>query len=76
MYWLEREDRDDPIPIKVIRHHDYLAVASTEVGVEHIDGAWTGPIATPEEILQKKKEAVAEEIYEKRLDMYVAKQRE
>jgi hypothetical protein len=76
LYWLEKEDRDEPIPIRVIYHHDYLAVASTEVGVEWIDGAWTGPLPTPEEMEAEAERDVAEEIHRLRHDMYVEKKRE
>jgi hypothetical protein len=72
LYWLEKEDQDDPIPISVIRHHDYLAVGSTEVGVEYITGKWTGPLPTPRQIAG---ESVAEEIYRLRHDMYVEKRK-
>lgn len=74
VYWLEKEDRDEPIPIRVIYHHDYLAVASTEVGVEWIDGVWTGPLPTPEEMKSQADQSVAEEIYRLRHDMYTSKE--
>jgi len=75
-HWLEKSGQDDPILIRVIRQHGELSVASTKVAVKWIDGVWTGPFPTPEEMKAEAERDVAEEVHRFRYDMYVEKERE
>jgi len=75
-HWLEKPGQDDPILIRIIRHNRELSVASTKVAVKWIDGVWTGPLPTPEEMKAEAERDVAEEVHRFRYDMYVEKERE